>query len=130
MEWIGELLQNDATRTLGILALVGLGVIYLVREWRATRKLTTEERQARREGFAAQVDLLMRELAECRAECRGQLSDQQSLRRENDDFRRLAYQIQEQQRREILDLREEVEGLKRKQAHESGEIAKLKGGRT
>lgn len=90
----------------GIWAGVLMFVAYWVKEWRETRKLTAADRQARREGFEAQVTLLMNENRALRSEMNAD-------RKIHADYRHLCHQETDQLRQQIIRLEDEVAGYKR-----------------
>lgn len=81
--------------------------IKVAAEWRATRKLSLEERQANREGFAAQVASLKGEVESLRTENR-------ALRKEYDDHRRICKEETDQLRNDVVHLENRLSGLLRK----------------
>lgn len=93
---------------------------WFLKEWRETRKLSADDRLARREGYAKQVEQLMEE----NRKLGGDLRD---VRKEYDDHRKQCYEETDQLRRIVIELRNEVEGYKRKADSLSMEIANLKG---
>lgn len=69
MEAIVAKIAADMTPgAVGIWFLVAMFAIYFIREWRETRKLSLEDRLARRDGYAKQVSGLQVENRELRAE--------------------------------------------------------------
>lgn len=82
---------------------------WLMREWRETRKLSAEDRQARREGYAKQVELLT-------TENRGLMADQRALREEYDRYRTLCHAETDQLRDQVVALENRISGLLRKVA--------------
>lgn len=90
----------------GIWVLVAMFGIYLLREWRETRKLSSADRQARREGFEHQVDVLMHEN-------RRLGEDLRALRHEYDNYRRQCLEENDQRVAEIRRLENELHGLQR-----------------
>lgn len=90
----------------GIWVGVLMFVAYWVKEWRETRKLTAEDRQARREGFEAQVTLLMNENRNLRQEI-------MTVRKTHDDYRLLCHAETDQLRHQIILLEDKVAGYKR-----------------
>ena len=104
----------------GIWVLVMLAATYLFREWREYRKLSIEDRNARREGYAKQIEDLMRENRE-------QREDMRKLREEYDVHRRICQQETDQLREMIVKLEDEVQGLKRRVATDAIEILRMKG---
>lgn len=98
-----------APQAYGIWTLVIMAATYSAREWRATRKLSAEDRQARREGFTWQVENLQRENRQLNA-------DLASLRREYDDYRALCHAETDQLRKQVMTLEGDIAGLKRQRA--------------
>ncbi len=96
----------------GIWTLVLMGAGWFFREWRETRKLSADDRLARREGYAAQVQMLM-------AENRLLLKDLHDMREEYDNHRKLCHLETEQLRGMIIELEREVEALKRLRAQDA-----------
>lgn len=94
---------------------------WLLKEWRETRKLSADDRLARREGYAKQVEMLM-------AENRRLGADLREVREEYDAHRRQCYEETDQLRRMIIDNQAEIEGYKRKVDSLSIELASLKRG--
>lgn len=87
----------------GVLMLAG----YMFKGWLETRKLSVEDRQARREGYEQQVQNL-------RGENRLLQRDLTELRREYDDYRNLCNVETDQLRGQVRVLQDEVTGLKRR----------------
>jgi hypothetical protein len=103
----------------GIWAGVLMFAAWWLREWRETRKLSFEDRMARRDGYARQVEMLL-------VENRSQRSDLAELREEYDNYRVLCHSETDQLRDMIQENEEEIQGLKRKVAEQGIEIARLK----
>jgi predicted RNase H-like nuclease (RuvC/YqgF family) len=94
-----------ATLTTGGVGIWGIFILmtgHYVREWNASRKLSMEDRQAKREGYAAQVAQLM-------AENRALAADQKALRDEYNLYRRHCQEETDELRREN---RQESEALR------------------
>jgi predicted nucleic acid-binding Zn-ribbon protein len=102
-----ELLKQWAPQAYGIWTLVLLAIVYLAREWRETRKLSSADRLARREGYAAQV-------ASLQDENRNLRQDIALLRREYDGYRHLCQEENDQLRGTVRELEDKVAGLKRR----------------
>lgn len=102
---LGNLLKDPGT--LGVWTLVLIGLIYFFREYRESRKLSAEDKLARRDGYARQVEMLM-------AENRSLARDQAELREEYKMYRKACQEETDQLRREIFMLRAEVEEHKRR----------------
>lgn len=99
----------------GVLMFAG----WFLKEWRETRKLSADDRLARREGYAKQVEMLM-------AENRRLGDDLRNVREEYDAHRRQCYEETDQLRRMIINNQGEIEGYKRKVDSMSIELASLK----
>jgi hypothetical protein len=104
----------------GIWTGVAMFAAYWMREWRETRKLSAEDRQARREGYAHQVETLMKENRELRADLSKSVNEFR-------DYRVLCHAETDQLREMIVANEDEIIGLKRKLSEQSLEIARLKG---
>lgn len=104
-----DLFKDWAPQAYGIWTLVLMAFAYFAREWRETRKLSADDRQARREGFTWQVENLQREN-------RGLQTDLASLRREYDDYRAICHAETDQLRGQVVLLETEVAGMKRQRA--------------
>lgn len=79
---------------------------YLFREWRETRKLSLDDRNARREGYAKQVQMLM-------TENRALAADMASLRGEYDKYRNNCADETAQLRHDIVTLENRLAGFRR-----------------
>ncbi len=104
----------------GIWVLVVMVFGYITREIRANRKLSVEDRDALRAGYATQVQNLM-------TENRALGADMQSLRANHDAYRKQCQTETDQLRGMVINLENEVEGLKRRAANDAIEIVRLKG---
>ena len=104
----------------GVWVLVLLVAGALLKEWREYRKLSIEDRNARRDGYARQVEILL-------GENRALMEDQRKLREEYDHHRKICQQETDQLRDMIVNLEGEVQGLKRRVATDAVEILRLKG---
>lgn len=109
VQFFYRVLHDFTPGAAGVWTLVLMGFLYLVREWRETRKLSAEDRIARRDGYAHQVETLMQENRQQRAEM-------QTMRREADEYRRICQSENDQLRDEVLNLEHRVVGLTRKLA--------------
>lgn len=101
-----EVFKDWAPQAYGIWTLVLMAIVYFAREYRETRKLSSADRQARREGFTWQVENLQRENRDLQ-------TDLTALRREYDAYRKLCHEETDQLRDQVLSLENEVAGLKR-----------------
>lgn len=93
----------------GIWTLVAMMGLYLIREWRETRKLSAEDRLARRDGYAKQVENLQ-------AENRKLREDIADIEQRHSDYRRLCHQETDQLRDQVVYLNNRISGLLRKLA--------------
>lgn len=80
---------------------------YWGKQYIEERKLTSADRQARREGFEAQVTLLMNENRALREEMNRD-------RKAHSDYRQLCHQETDQLRAQVLLLQDEINGYKRR----------------
>lgn len=87
---------------------------------REQRKLSLADRQANREGFQKQVQMLM-------DENRLLADDLHKLRDEHDGYRKICQRETDQLRNMVVANENEVQGLKRKLADATREIERLKG---
>lgn len=120
MNEIATILKEFTPGAAGVWTGVLMFAAYFLKEWRETRKLSAEDRLARRDGYQKQVELLL-------TENRALLADQAALRKEYDDHRKLCYTETEQLRKMLIDLQGELEGLKRRVATDAIEIHRLGG---
>lgn len=90
-----------------------------LREWRETRKLSSDDRLARRDGYARQVELLM-------AENRALTRDVREVREQYDQYRQLCLAENDQLRQAMAALRDELAALKRERAGYEAELARLR----
>lgn len=93
---------------------------WMLKEWREYRKLSIEDRNARRDGYARQVEILL-------GENRALMEDQRKLREEYDHHRKICQAETDQLRTMIIDLEGKVEGLNRRVATDAIEILRLRG---
>lgn len=104
----------------GIWVLIGMFVIYAIREFRENRKLSASDRQARREGYEKQVQMLMEEN-------RALAGDLTELRSEYDQYRRDCHAENDSLRQMIIRLENDTAGFKRRADALAIEVARLKG---
>lgn len=90
---------------------------WLAREWRETRKLSADDRLARREGYAKQVENLQVE----NRKLRGDLADQEERHTE---YRHACQRETDQLRGEIRGLEDEMTGLKRRLDSQAGALGR------
>lgn len=114
---IGRVLSEFTPGAAGIWTGVALMVAYMMREWRETRKLSADDRLARREGYAAQVESLSRENRSLRQEIH-------DVREDYENYRRLCHAETDQLRRDIVDLENLVAGLQRQLSMASVSVAR------
>lgn len=91
---------------LGIWGILFYLVAWSLKEWRETRKLSSEDRQARREGFQAQAESLMNENRKLREEVHNANANL-------DDYRKICQIETDQLRALVRTYRDQVEGYKR-----------------
>lgn len=148
MEELVRLMQSSGFTpgAWGIWSGVLMFAAWWLREWRETRRLTADDREARRNGYAKQVELLtgenralmedQRKLREeydtyriaCQAETGELMAAQRELRSEYDAHRTMAHKEAEQLRTDVLRLEHSLTGYERKYAELSNQVARLKGG--
>lgn len=102
---------------------IWLGVLLFLAWWRReareTRHMSEEEKQARREGFSAQVTLLT-------TENRALRSDLSALEKKHSDYRSWCEEQHDKDRARATDLQDQITGLNRKlAAMEVGIIDKM-----
>lgn len=119
MEFI-DLFKQFTPGAYGIWTGVLMFAAWFLKEWRETRKLSADDRLARREGYAKQVEQLSYE----NRALRGDLRD---IRKEYDEHRKQCHEETDQLRQMIITSQNEVQGYKRKVDTLSIELAKLKG---
>lgn len=96
---------------------------WMLKEWREYRRLSIDDRNARRDGYARQVEILL-------GENRALMEDQRKLREEYDHHRKICQAETDQLRTMIIDLEGKVEGLNRRVATDAIEILRLRGDMT
>lgn len=106
---LSGLFQNWTAGATGVWTGVLMLAAYILNQMRLDRKLSADDRIARREGYEKQVQMLT-------AENRLLGEDQRSLREEYDNYRRLCKLETDQLRAMVMALEREVEGLKRQRA--------------
>jgi hypothetical protein len=109
---IPSLLSGFTPGAAGIWTLVVMFAAFLTKQWVETRKLSIADRQARRDGYAKQVENLQRENRNLRKEMAAD-------REHHEDYRRLCQLETDQMRGQIVELQDEVTGLKRQIAANS-----------
>lgn len=119
-EFIAKVIADFTPGAAGIWTGVLMFAGWLAKEWRETRKLSAEDRVARRDGYAKQVEMLMKENRELGV-------DMRELREEYDLHRRQCQIETDQLRRMVIDLEGKLEGLNRQRASDAIELARLKG---
>lgn len=124
-----DVLKDWAPQAYGIWTLVLMAVVYFAREYRETRKLSSEDRQARREGYTRDVENLRIENRSLRGELRDLNADYGDYRRahqaEFDEYRRLCRDENEQRLQEVRLLEDKVRGLERKIDAQSAAIPRV-----
>lgn len=110
MHELAGILREFTPTSYGLVWVAIMFTIYLIREWRETRKMSSEDKLARRDGYARQVELLMNEN-------RHLLEDQHKLRIEYDQHRRQCYEETERLRMMIVRLEHEVRTMQHATPH-------------
>lgn len=105
VEFLG-LFREFTPGAYGIWALVIMGFLYGMREWRETRKLSLEDRLARRDGYAKQVSDLTVENRELRDEIA-------AVRASHEEYRQLCHQETDQLRAQVYRLEADINGVLR-----------------
>lgn len=116
--------MGDLKMILDTLTVGGAGVwvgvlmfgLYLFREYRETRKLSAEDRLARRDGYAKQVTALQAENRELRDEMH-------NMRKEHADYRKFCEDQHDADRKRMRDMEDEITGMKR--AIAAGQVAAM-----
>lgn len=101
------LLREFTPGAYGIWTGVMMFAAWWLREWRETRKLSSADRMARREGYAKQVESLQLENRHLRA-------DLISAEERHDEYRHACQRETDQLRRGIRELEDQITGLKRR----------------
>lgn len=114
-----DLIKAFTPGAVGVWTGVAMFAIYLLREWRENRKLTAEDRLARRDGYAKQIEMLMHEN-------RALMADQAALRRELEENRKQCDIENGKLRAAIEELQSEVAELRKKSLHDEIQIEQLK----
>lgn len=118
--WALKVISGLTPGGAGIWVLVVMAMFYGGREWRENRKLSSEDREAMRSGYSAEVAAL-------RAENRALMEDMREIREEYDAHRKQCQIETDQLRKMVVALEGELEGLKRRVATDAIEILRLKG---
>lgn len=118
---LAAILRDFTPGAAGVWTIALMVAGWMLREYRETRKMTAEDRLARRDGYAKQVELLTKEN-------RALAGDLANLRAEYDKYRRICQTETDQLRGMIIDLERAQLGTVRNVAVESIEIARLKRG--
>lgn len=113
-----EILRDFTPGAYGIWTGVLLFAGWLLREYRETRKLSSADRQARREGFSAQVDQLADENRDLRGDLR-------ALREEYDRYRSMCQTETDGLRGQIIKLEFDMAGLRRRADTLARDVAQL-----
>jgi hypothetical protein len=124
------LLKDMGAGTISGWVLVLIGATFLFREWNATRKLSTEDREARRAGYSkqvadlnAQLTLAAGQITAISAENRSLRNDLAALENRHTEYRRLCETQHDEQVEQTRRQADEIIGLKR--AIAAGQIAAL-----
>lgn len=96
--------------------LVSAQLLKWLAEYRAFRRLSIEEKQARREGFTAQVEFLTRQLALANERLEALDGDLAAEREAHDTYRRLCRAETDQLRGQITRLEDDLAALHRRRS--------------
>jgi len=102
---LSQLAEQFTPGAYGIWTGVLMFTAWWLKEWRETRKLSAEDRLARRDGYAHQVQSLM-------AENRSLRDDLRKLEKQHYDYRRMCVAENDKLRRDLRITREELEEIK------------------
>lgn len=116
--WISSTLANFTPGATGTWVVVAMLLAHFAREWRETRKLSFEDRLARRDGYARQVETLLNEN-------RGLRAEMHQMNENHEAYRQICHQENDQLRTMLRHNADEIEGLKRKITEQGVELAKL-----
>jgi DNA repair exonuclease SbcCD ATPase subunit len=117
---INQIASQVTLGSTGIWLVAALLALHFAREYRETRKLSLEDRLAKRDGYQRQVEHLMQE----NRSLRGDIS---RLHVEYDQYRHLCQEENDQLRRMIVELEKKVNGLERRVATDAITLARMKG---
>lgn len=117
---LANLTADITPGAVGTWVLVVMLAMYGLREWRETRKLSFEDRLARRDGYARQVE-------ELHSENRALRQDLSRLHEEYDRYRKMCQEENSQLRTQIRRVEDTVAGLERRVATDAIELSRLKG---
>lgn len=113
---------KDAGFTPGSYGIFGIALMiaaWMAKEWRETRRLSLDDRNARREGYAKQVENLQDENRDLR-------EDQRKLRDEYENYRKLCHNETDSLRALIVELQGDIAGYKRRLDMQAGELRDTK----
>lgn len=117
---IDKILSEFTPGAVGIWVVAAMIAVWFVREYRETRKMSLEDRLARRDGYARQVERLMDENRLLRTEMH-------QMNEHHERYRQQCHQENDQLRNMLVTVQNELEGLKRRVAQDAIELARLKG---
>jgi predicted nuclease with TOPRIM domain len=120
MDEIAHLLPDMSAGAYGIWLVAGMLLVKFMAEYRLMRGLTPEDRLARRDGYQKQVEILLEENRKLRLEMH-------QMNEHHEGYRQLCHAENDQLRQMLSTNADETEGLKRKIADLSMQIATLKG---
>lgn len=115
---LSKILADFTPGAYGIWTGVLLFMAHMIREWRETRKLSAEDRLARREGYAKQVASLM-------AENRSLREDLARMEAEHNAHRRSYHEETDALRKKVRVLEDEISEIMRSQTTDQNAIAGL-----
>lgn len=109
MNELASIFKEFTPGAYGIWSGVLMFAAWWLREWRETRKLSSEDRLARRDGYAKQVETLM-------GENRNLRDDLVKMEKRHSDYRELCHKETDQLRDQVVHLENKIAGLMRKLA--------------
>lgn len=117
---IDRIIEGFTPGAVGIWVVAAMLIVHFLKEYRETRKMSLEDRLARRDGYARQVEMLMDENRSLRAEMH-------SMNENHERYRQQCHKENDQLRDMLVTVQNELEGLKRRVATDAIELARLKG---
>jgi hypothetical protein len=109
MQLVQNIVQDFTPAAAGIWVLVFMFLRHVIQEWRLNRRLSLDDRLAKREGYAAQVASLTAENRQLRV-------DLQALEHRHDNYRQLCHKETDQLRDQVVTLENRISGFLRKVA--------------
>ena len=117
MEGLARILETFTPGAYGVWTGVLMFAGWWLKEWRETRKLSLDDRNARREGYAKQVEELTKENRSLRA-------DLVASEDRHAEYRKACQQETDRLRQDIRGLEDMVTGFKRQLAQQASTIGR------